>query len=158
MRFRVPVILALAIGVASCGGSGVDFVASDTGTLDTGDNYANNRYYEVWTFRADQSGTATFGMNSPDFQPHLEIEDENFDVIADNDHSGGQADTEISAFLQRDRTYYVIATSALQNETGNYELLWGDSVSLIGANRAAKAAGIKWNPKSSKTPVQSSSQ
>src|SRR6185436_16555616 len=77
MRFRVPVMLVLALGLAACGGSGVSFVDSGTSALDTSDSYANSRYYEVWTFRADQGGTSTFGMNSPDFQPHLEIEDEN---------------------------------------------------------------------------------
>ncbi len=142
MKLR-KLFLGLAVAIlAGCGGGVfVDFSRSALGTLDTGDSFANNRYYDVWTFVPNQTGTASFGMNSPDFAPHLEIEDENGDVIADNDHEGSDADVEISAFMRRDHTYYVITTSAFSGDLGDYELLWESSTDLI--DFSARPAKVK---------------
>jgi hypothetical protein len=133
MKLAKTLLAGAVLLLAGCGGSTfVDFTHSAQSTLDTGDNFANGRYYEVWEFAPVRSGTATFGMNSPDFLSHLEIEDENGNVIADNDHEGRNADSEISAFLSRNQNYFVIATTAAPDELGDYEMLWEDSVDLVG--------------------------
>jgi hypothetical protein len=146
MKLRCALFACLTIIAAGCGGGvPVNFTASEFGVLSTSDSFANGRYYDVWTFVPNRSGTATFGMNSPDFFPHLEIEDENGNVIADIDHDGRDADVEISTFMQFNRTYYVIATSAATAQTGDYEILWEDSVDLVG-NRPGPAS-LKSIPK-----------
>jgi hypothetical protein len=147
MKLRLAIFATLAIIATGCGGGiSVNFVDSEIETLTTGDAFANSRYYDVWTFVPNRTGTSTFGMNSPDFFPHLEIEDENGFVIADNDHQGRDSDVEISAFLDINRTYYVIATSAAANQLGDYEVLWESSVDLVGIDRPGPAS-LKSSPK-----------
>lgn len=150
-------LLGLTAGLVACGGSGPNFVFSGFDTLTSGDNFANNRYYDVWSFEALRSGTAHFGMNSPDFFPHIEVEDDFGNLIAEFDHEGSQADVEISAHLQNGEIYHVIATSAFAGELGDYELVWEANADLLGVNRpgSAQKVKLKTQPKAGSTGSRS---
>lgn len=157
MKLRLPIAFALALGLTACGGSGVNFAFSGFDSLTTGDSFANGRYYDVWTFQADRSRRFTFGMNSFDFLPHLEVEDDFGNIIADDPHAGGEADVEISVNLQQGEIYHVIATSAFPDELGDYELLWENDAFYMERNKPSTLQKVKLKsmPKDAATKPQS---
>lgn len=146
----------LALALIGCGGTVADFDQVGHGTLDGSDYYANYRYYDVWTFEADDSGYARFRMRSSEFDPYLAIEDDQGYVLAENDDGGPGWDAELSEYLYSGRTYYVIATSSRADEVGDYDLLWQNDVYLYqGPNKPSMVKPIIPKPKpGSELPVR----
>ncbi len=136
MKLR-SLIPALALfGLVGCGGGGVntDFTRNLSDVITT-QSYQDSLgfYYNVHAFFADRTGNSTFVMSSPDFDPFLIMEDENHNEIARDDNSGAGDDALINPRLTRDHIYYLIATTAISNRTGRYDILYhGDQVTYDG--------------------------
>jgi hypothetical protein len=136
----VAVVVVAALALVGCGGSGGALNRSASSFISTSDPFANGGYYEVWDFIPSHSGTATFRMTSPDFDPYLALQDENDDVITEDDNSGPGDDAEVRAFLVEGRVYHLIATTAFANDTGQYTVFWQDWVDLDQGPSVARTA------------------
>lgn len=132
--------LFVAIAAIGCGGAGTSLNRSALGFIDSGDLFANNRYYDVWTFVPRRSGTFAFEMNSNDFDSYLVLQDEFGNVIEEDDDSGPGRSARISSHLTRDRDYFLIATSFYSNSFGEYEIRWNGDVDLVDVTRVPNIA------------------
>lgn len=137
--------LLITIALLGCGGNGgrVSFDQFYDGTLSSGDPTSNGYYYDTYTFVADESGNKTFGMTSNNIDSYLVLEDENGNVIREDDDSGEGHDAQIRYYLQRDRTYYLLATSYSTFDTGTYTIGWQNGVTLVDVDDRSPAPKAK---------------
>ena len=94
------------------------------GTLDTSDRqYGTADYYfEAYRFEAGVSGYFSFNLASSQFDPYLEIRDASCNLTSADDDSGSGNEATLSTLRPLGDVFYVLATTSLGLETGDYVL------------------------------------
>lgn len=93
------------------------------GALSTADYLSlRNTYLDVWAFDAEAGMQVTIDLMSPDFDPYLYVVGPGFTGALNDDDGGGGCNARlVVTFLERGM-FRVIASSALERETGVYTL------------------------------------
>jgi len=118
---------ALVVVLAGCGGSGGR--SDDNRYLSaelTDDDFYENRYFDVYQFRADEDGEGIVEMRSDDFDAFLIIYRETspyvYTEVVSNDN-GGRGDYARANFPIRKNTRYRVFATATSSATGDYEMI-----------------------------------
>ena len=86
----------------------------------------DDRFYDIYICDVTQSGTATVEMVSDDIDSYLLIYRRtlsgDFEFIDFDDDSNDAGDARVDFFVERGRSYRILATSAGSNERGDYLL------------------------------------
>ena len=121
MRRFLLLGLLFAIG---CGGVGNDLQARRIKErLDEEDAIkSDGRFVDAYWFRALETGTAIANIDAGEFNPEIEVYDEDGRLIAADDDSGAGDDARTSFRVQFGGFYEIVVTSNSEAETGRYEL------------------------------------
>ena len=103
------------------------------GELATGDSNDSGRYYDGYTFSATAGITYTIELKSHAFDALLGLGDEDGELIAHDDNSGGGSDAKIVYTANATATLLILVTSKDSSETGAYTLSLhgGDNPQLV---------------------------
>ena len=153
----------LLLAVAGCGGGGTSpnpgtsgpaIVDNDLSSSDFRDT-DEDRYYDIFVCDVKQNGVASIEMRSNEVDAYVLVyrrdSDGNFDLIGQNDDISAQnTDARLEFNVSRGRSYRIIATSASEDERGDYSLFFSQNLGrparvLPDANRtsAGAAPGVK---------------
>lgn len=169
LSFRNVVPLLPLLALAGCGGGGaspdppangpvkVENSLSRTDFFDSDDD----RYYDIYVCEPQTSGLATLEMISDDVDSYLYVYRKDsggdYDLIAQDDDSGTGEDALVEFSVERGRTYRIVATSALSEERGDYDLFFSKELGrparvLPDTNRATQSVKLPPKPVKKKTP------
>lgn len=79
-------------------------------------------YDEIWWFEGSIAQLLTIDLSSTTFDAYLELFDEDWHLLEEDDNSGGGTDAQISYLLTSTETYYIRVSSAVLEEYGDYLL------------------------------------
>jgi len=86
----------------------------------------NHRFYDIYVIDPTDSGDVSIEMRSADLDSLLLLfrKDSNgeFDLVAEDDDSGGGLDAALDFRVERGESYRVVATTAQRDEFGEYEV------------------------------------
>lgn len=101
----------------------IEVPGSVQGTLEEGDCdqfLEDGSFFDIWFFELDAETDVTITLSSDDFDAYLFLEDEEFNVIANNDDGGPGTDAQISRTLSAG-LYWVLANH-YPPEAGDYTI------------------------------------
>ncbi len=86
----------------------------------------NNRYYDIYVVDPTRSADVSVEMRSDDIDSLLLLyrkdSDGEFDLVAEDDDSGGELDAALDFRVERGESYRIVATTAQADERGEYEV------------------------------------
>lgn len=116
-RLLLPLLLALAFGVATTAAAGASRLAAGDEQL------ASGEYFDRVIFSGGAGDVVIIELSSGEFDPYLIIIDSNEQVVAQDDDSPGMGlGVRLTFTLPSTGQYTVIVTSAYAGETGGYHL------------------------------------
>lgn len=83
---------------------------------------ADGSPYSAAEFHGDQGQTVHINLTSPDFDSYLFLVNEDGEVIAEDDNSGGNLNARIETELPAEGNYYVVVNSRNAEGRGRYRL------------------------------------
>jgi hypothetical protein len=157
--FRKVVPLLSLLALAGCGGGGASPNPPTSGPVTVENSLSrsdffdsdDDRYYDIYVCDAQFSGQARLEMSSNDVDSLIYVyrkaSNGDYDLIAENDDGGSGRDAALEFSVERGRTYRIIATSALPNERGDYDLFFSEELGrparvLPDANRVTQSVKL----------------
>ncbi len=143
--------------LAGCGGGGTSPNPGTSGpaivdnalTRDDFRDTKNNRFYDIFVCDVRENGVASIEMRSNDVDAYVLVYRKNssgdFDLVDQNDDISAQnSDAHLEFDVARGKSYRIIATSANDDERGDYSLYFSQNLGrparvLPDANRTAQS-------------------
>jgi hypothetical protein len=138
--FRKVVPLLPLLALAGCGGGGASPNPPTSGPVTVENSLSrsdffdseDDRYYDIYVCDARFTGTAELEMSSNAVDSFLYVYRKDsggdYDLIAENDDGGSGRDAALEFTVERGQTYRIVATSALPDERGDYELFFSEEL------------------------------
>lgn len=159
--------VAAALMLAGCGGGSssnsgvegpftVDASITNSDILDSKDD----RYYDIFQVDVVRNGRAQVAMSSSnlDSQIYVYLQNKNdknkFDLVYEDDDSGGGSNAVINFDVKRSETYRVTATSARSREFGDYTIFFSRELSRPLVPLLRQSAGFALPPMKAKGAVE----
>jgi len=106
---------------------------SVTGTLTAADPVlpSDSSHYKLFTFYGTAGQTVEIRLVSSDFDAYVYLRDQNGQIIAQDDDSGGGLNALIFCPLPRTGTYQILANAQRANEYGTFTLSLAATVDRV---------------------------